>query len=207
MRDHDAVSDEREPLKILVLSASLRDGSLNTRLARLAADAVGRHGAVADLASMRDFDAPSYDGDLEASDGMPPGAQAFRERLEAADGFVIASPEYNASMPGVLKNAIDWVSRPTDGENLVALSGFRGKVAGLMAASISPFGGLRGISHLRQILSTIQVTVATEQVLVPFAQSAFDEDRRLKEALPAQLLGGLAARVIDLAERLEPPIS
>jgi NAD(P)H-dependent FMN reductase len=104
----------------------------------------------------------------------------------------------------VLKNAIDWVSRPTDGEPLTALSAYRGKVAGLVAASISPFGGLRGITQLRQILTTIQVMVATEQVLIPAAHAAFDEEGRLKEALPAQLLAGLAARVIDLAERLAP---
>ena len=102
-----------------------------------------------------------------------------------------------------MQNAIDWASRPTDGESLVALSAFRGKVAGLMAASISPFGGLRGITHMRQILGTIQTLVATEQVLVPFAYGAFEEGGALKEQLPAQLLGGLAARVIDLAERLK----
>lgn len=105
------MSDQREPVKILVFSASLRAESLNTRLATLAAASIERHGATADLASMRDFDAPSYDGDLEAAEGMPPGPQAFRERLAASHGFVIASPEYNASIPGVIKNAIDWVSR------------------------------------------------------------------------------------------------
>ena len=104
------MSDHLEPVKILVFSASLRAESPNTRLATLAADAIERHGATADPASMRDFDAPSYDGDPEAAEGMPPGPQAFCVRLEASHGFVITSPEYNAAVPGVLMNAIDTTS-------------------------------------------------------------------------------------------------
>lgn len=193
-------------VRLLAFSGSTRAGSLNQTLIDLAVAEARARGAEVTEIRLKDFNLPLYDGDLEAS-AFPQGARDLKALFRSHHGFLIASPEYNGGVSGVLKNAIDWVSRPTDGENLVALSGFRGKVAGLMAASISPFGGLRGISHLRQILSTIQVTVATEQVLVPFAQSAFDEDRRLKEPLPAQLLGGLAARVIDLAERLEPPTS
>jgi NAD(P)H-dependent FMN reductase len=97
-------TDQREPLRILVFSASLRADSLNTRLAQLAAAAIEARNATVDLASMRDFDAPSYDGDDEAAKGLPPGARAFRERLEAAEGFVICARECNGSMPGVLKN-------------------------------------------------------------------------------------------------------
>jgi NAD(P)H-dependent FMN reductase len=193
-------------VRLLAFSGSTRAGSLNQTLLELAVAEARARGAEVTEVRLKAFDLPLYDGDLEAS-AFPQGAHELKALFRSHHGFLIASPEYNGGVSGVLKNAIDWVSRPTGGENLVALSGFRGKVAGLMAASISPFGGLRGISHLRQILSTIQVTVATEQVLVPFAQSAFDEDRRLKEPLPAQLLGGLVARVIDLAERLEPPIA
>jgi NAD(P)H-dependent FMN reductase len=193
-------------VRLLAFSGSTRAGSLNQTLLDLAVAEARARGAEVTEIRLKDFNLPLYDGDLEAS-AFPQGARDLKALFRSHHGFLIATPEYNGGVSGVLKNAIDWVSRPTDGENLVALSGFRGKVAGLMAASISPFGGLRGISHLRQILSTIQVTVATEQVLVPFAQSAFDEDRRLKEPLPAQLLGGLVARVIDLAERLEPPIA
>ena len=194
------------PVRLLAFSGSTRAGSLNQTLLELAVAEARARGAEVTEVRLKAFDLPLYDGDLEAS-AFPQGAHELKALFRSHHGFLIASPEYNGGVSGVLKNAIDWVSRPTDGENLVALSGFRGKVAGLMAASISPFGGLRGISHLRQILSTIQVTVATEQVLVPFAQSAFDDERRLKEPLPAQLLGGLVARVIDLAERLEPPIA
>ena len=187
-------------VKLLAFAGSTRTGSLNQALLDLAvAEARGRGAEVTSI-RLKDFILPLYDGDLEASD-FPPAARELKALFQTHQGFLIATPEYNGSVSGVLKNAIDWVSRPTDGENLVALSAFRGKVAGLMAASISPFGGLRGITHMRQILSTIQTLVATEQVLIPFAHGAF-EAGALKEALPAQLLGGLAARVIDLAKRL-----
>ncbi len=102
-------SAPRQPIRLLVFSASLRSGSLNTRLAELAAVTVEANGGEVDRASMHDFDCPSYDQDLQ-SEGFPSGAQEFRHRLELCDGLVVSAPEYNASMPGLLKNAIDWVS-------------------------------------------------------------------------------------------------
>ena len=189
-------------VKLLAFAGSTRTGSLNQALLDLAVAEARARGAEVTAIRLKDFALPIYDGDLEQAD-FPATARELKALFQAHDGFLIASPEYNGSVSGVLKNAIDWASRPTDGEALTALSAFRGKVAGLMAASISPFGGLRGITHMRQILGTIQTLVATEQVLVPFAHGAFDESWALKEALPAQLLGGLAARVIDLAERLK----
>ena len=101
----------REPVSFLVFSVSLRSGSLNGRLAELAAVTIEANGGEVELMSMRDFDAPSYDADVQAEEGFPAGAEELRRRLEACDGFVVASPEYNASMPGLLKNTIDWVSR------------------------------------------------------------------------------------------------
>ena len=102
---------ERPQLRFLVFSASLREGSLNTRLAALAARTIEDNGGEVDLASMAEFDAPSFDADRQEAEGLPPGALELQRRLSAVDAFVISSPEYNASMPGVLKNAIDWVSR------------------------------------------------------------------------------------------------
>jgi NAD(P)H-dependent FMN reductase len=113
MNDAKALGDtgSREPVRILVFSASLRKSSLNTRLASLAASVIDAEGAEVDLASMAEFDCPSYDGDAQDHDGFPTGAVELRRRVECCDGFVISSPEYNASLPGVLKNAVDWVSR------------------------------------------------------------------------------------------------
>lgn len=129
-------------LAVLVFAASLRADSLNRRLAALAARVAADHGAIVDLASMRDFDVPSYDGDVEGSDGIPKGAEEFKRRLDRCDAFIVASPEYNGSMPGLFKNLIDWTSRYRP-------QPFDGKHGLLMSASPSMVGGNRGLWALR----------------------------------------------------------
>lgn len=192
-------------VKLLAFSGSTRTGSLNQALVDLAVAQAREKGAEVTAIRLKDFDLPLYDGDIEAQ-AFPPAARDLKRLFVAHHGFLIATPEHNGSTSAALKNAIDWISRPTEpGETMVTLAAFRGKVAGLMSASIGPFGGLRGITHLRQILGTIQTVVATEQVLLPFAQNGFDENRGLKEALPAQILGTTVARVIELATCLKPP--
>src|SRR5687767_4719486 len=104
-------NEARRPIRVLTFAASLRRDSLNVRLLSVARSIVARVGAEVDAATMGEFDCPSYDGDVETKDGIPSGASRFRERLLACDAFVISSPEYNGSMPGVLKNVIDWASR------------------------------------------------------------------------------------------------
>src|SRR5258706_7411806 len=155
-------------VKLLAFAGSTRSGSLNQALLDLAVAEARARGAEVTEIRLKDFDLPLYDGDLDVS-AFPGAARELKSLFQSHQGLLIASSEYYGSVSGLLKNAIDWASRPTDGEALTALSAFRGKVAGLMAASISPFGGLRGITHMRQILATIQTLVATEQVLVPFA--------------------------------------
>ena len=113
------------------------------------------------------------------------------------DGFLIASPEYNASVTPVLKNAIDWASRPIKGKGTP--SPFKGKVAALMSASPGSLGGLRGLSHLRAILENLGVLVIPEQVAVPSSHKAFDEDGSLKEKKMQLSLEALGARVAELA--------
>ena len=188
-------------VKLLAVSGSTRSGSFNQRLLDIAVGLAREAGAEVTCISLRDYHLPLYDGDLEA-EAFPEVADRLRALFIGHDGFLIASPEFNGSVSGVLKNAIDWASRPRPGESLVALPAFRGKVAGLMSASISPFGGLRGLLALRQILGTIQTLVATEQVLVPFAERAFDGPE-LVEPMPKQLLPVLVNRVIFLAKALK----
>jgi chromate reductase len=130
------------PLKVLVFAASLRAESLNRNLAALAAQVAAENGATVDHASLREFDVPSYDGDLEASQGIPNGAAEFKRRLEDCDAFIVSSPEYNGSMPGVFKNLIDWTSRYRP-------QPFDGKHGLLMSASPSMVGGNRGLWALR----------------------------------------------------------
>jgi NAD(P)H-dependent FMN reductase len=113
-------------LNVLVIAASLRDDSMNHKLANRVARACKDHGANVDLATLRDFAVPLYDGDLEKADGIPAGAEELKRRLVASDAFLIASPEYNGSMPGTVKNLIDWVARfrpqPFDGHHAMLLS-------------------------------------------------------------------------------------
>ena len=187
------MSDERQPLKILVFSASLRAESLNTRLARLAADAVERHGATADLASMHDFDAPSYDGDVEAADGMPPGPAAFRARFEAAQGFVIASPEYNASMPGVLRNAIDWVSRARP-------QPFNERHGLLLSASPSMVGGNRGLWSLRVPLEHLGARIYPDMFSLAQAHNVLDSAGQIADERLRARFDDTIANFLDLVE-------
>ncbi|WP_298017380.1 NADPH-dependent FMN reductase [uncultured Parasphingopyxis sp.] len=187
-------------VKIGIIAGSLREGSYNAKLANLAAEDARTLGADVTAIDLAEFDLPIYHHAIE-TDAFPDAALRLKETLKAQDALLIASPEYNGSIPGLLKNTIDWASRPTDGEGLVALSAFRDKAAGIMSASISPFGGLRGLAHLRQILSTIQMVVHPAQVSVPVAHQAFDGDR-LVDDLPRQLLADMVGKVAAMAEGL-----
>ncbi len=184
---------DREPLRILVFSASLRAGSLNTRLARLVATAVERNGASVDFASMRDFDAPSYNGDVESADGMPPGAHALRKRLTASDGVVIVSPEYNASMPGALKNVIDWVSRASP-------QPFNEQHGLLLSASPSMVGGNRGLWSLRVPLEHLGARIYPDMFSLAQASTAFDDTGELVDERLRARFSDTIAKFLDLVE-------
>lgn len=187
--------------KIAVIVGSTRDGSFNRALGALAAAQLAAHGAEVTVVDLAALDLPMYTAALEA-DAFPADALVLKKILAAQDGLLIVSPEYNGSIPALLKNAIDWASRPTDGEGPLALTAFRGKAAAIMGASISPFGGIRALAHLRQILGTIQMLVIPDQVLVPNAHAAFDEAGQLKEALPASLVDMTTARLVAVAKAL-----
>lgn len=191
--------------RLLAFAGSTRAGSYNQRLVDIAAQHARDAGAEVTSIHLKDFALPHYDEDMEAT-AFPAKAHDLRALFIAHDGFLIASPEYNGGISGVLKNAIDWASRPLPGEPMSALTAFRGKVAGVMSASISPFGGLRGIMQLRQILGTIQTIVATENILVPLASKAFDGPA-LVDPMPAQLLPVMARRVVQLATALSPRLN
>ena len=135
-------AQHREPVRFLAFSASLRAESLNSELIRLAATTIEANEGEVELAAMHDFDVRSYNADVKSEEGFPPAAEEFRRRLEASDAFVIAAPEYNFSLPGVLKNAIDWVSR-------FSPQPFNERHGLLMSASPSMAGGNRGLWALR----------------------------------------------------------
>jgi len=187
--------------KIAVVVGSTRDGSFNKMLGELAVASLVAQGADVTRVDLSTFDLPLYSAALEAG-AFPADALRLKGILAAQDGHIYVSPEYNGSLPPLLKNAIDWASRPTGDEGLVALTAYRGKVAAIMSASLSPFGGLRALLHLRQILSTIQMLVIPEQVAIPAAYAAFDEQGALKDALPASLVDITTARLIAVAKAL-----
>jgi chromate reductase len=161
-----------EPVRFLVFSASLRDASLNSQLARLAARVIEQQGGRVDLAAMADFDVPSYDQDTQDEKGFPPGAAEFHRRLEANDAFVIASPEYNASIPGLLKNAIDWVSRYRP-------QPFNERHGLLLSASPSMVGGNRGLWALRAPLEHLGARVFPDMFSLAQAHQAFNFEGRI----------------------------
>ncbi len=184
---------QREPIRVLVFSASLRAASLNTRLASLAAKSITAHGASSDMAMMEEFDMPCYDQDEQDAHGFPPGAQELRRRLEANDAFVIASPEYNASMPGVIKNAIDWVSRFTP-------QPFNERHALLLSASPSMSGGNRGLWALRVPLEHLGARVFPDMYSLAMANKAFKPDGEIADAKLSERFERTIASFLDLVE-------
>ncbi|MDE1920197.1 MAG: NAD(P)H-dependent oxidoreductase [Candidatus Omnitrophica bacterium] len=165
--------------KILAFAGSTREGSFNKQLVKIAAQGARAAGAQVTVLDLRDLPMPLYDGDLEAGQGLPENAGKFRKLMLEHDGLLISAPEYNSSISGVLKNTIDWASRPVAGEPPLAC--FAGKVAGLMSASPGALGGLRGLVTVRSVLSNIRVIVLPDQVAVPKAHEAFGPDGKLKD--------------------------
>ncbi len=160
--------------KILAFAGSARADSYNKKLVKVAAAGAEKAGAEVTFVDLRHYSMPLYDGDLESRDGVPANARKFRELMLAHQGLLIASPEYNSSISPLLKNCIDWVSRPVDAQE--GLAPFKDKVAVLMSASPGGFGGLRGLTHVRSILSNIGVLVMPDQLAVGRAHEAFDSD-------------------------------
>lgn len=185
---------------IVALAGSLRRDSLNRTLVTNAARGAEAAGATVTLLDLREYPLPVFDQDLEASEGLPEAAMAIKSILRPADGLLIASPEYNSSVTAALKNMIDWASRPLDGEPPMA--SFRGKVAGLMAASPGGLGGLRGLVHLRAILGNIGVIVLPDQRAVGGAHDAFDESGVLKDEKTRTAIEAIGAEVATAATRL-----
>lgn len=183
----------RETVNYLVFAASLRAGSLNQRLADLAVRTLTTNGGVVDVATMAEFDCPSYNQDTDGDEGLPPGADALRRRLSANDAFVIVSPEYNASMPGVIKNAIDWVSRSRP-QPFNAMHGL------LMSASPSMVGGNRGLWSLRIPLEHLGARLHPDMFSLAQADQAFGDDGALGDPALAERFELTVSAFMDLVE-------
>jgi chromate reductase, NAD(P)H dehydrogenase (quinone) len=188
-------------LKILLIPGSLRTGSLNEKLAALIAHEVVHVGAEATRISLADFPLPIYDGDLQAKSGVPKNAVNLKRMMAAHHGVVIVTPEYNSSVPALVKNAIDWVSRVQD---LHEVRGqvFRERPFAIAAASESRLGGARALAALRLILSACQATVIPSQLALSFASDAYDDTDRLKHAADAEALRALVRQLIEFSQRM-----
>jgi chromate reductase, NAD(P)H dehydrogenase (quinone) len=182
--------------KLLFIAGSARAGSLNRRLAKLAAAIAAANGVPATFADLGDYPLPVYDGDAEAKDGLPDNARKLKELMMIHKGVFIAAPEYNASITPLLKNTLDWISRvKTPGE--APLLVFKSRVFALGAASPGSFGGLRGCLATRQVLELgLGALVLPDQILVSKAAAAFDEQGHLTDK---ELHGQLKAVVERLA--------
>ena len=169
-----STTEKHQPSRILVFSASLRKDSLNTKLAKLAASIIERNGGIVDFANMSEFDCPSMNQDLEMNNFHPAGAEEFRKRILANDAFVISSPEYNGSMPGFLKNTIDWVSR-------FRPQPFNERHALIMSASPSMGGGSHGLWSLRIPLEKLGSNVFSAMFSLASAHKAFTADGKMSD--------------------------
>jgi chromate reductase len=189
-------------MKILVIPGSLRTGSHNARLAALVTKELALAEADVTRISLSDYPLPLYDGDLETKSGPPPNAIQLKRMLSVHAGVFIVTPEYNASVPALLKNTIDWMSRVRErGEAPLAV--FKRRAFALAAASPGPFGGMRSLLALRQVLEIgCGALVIPEQVAVPRADEAFDDSDNLKDEQLAASLKTAVRALIDAAQRL-----
>ena len=188
------------PVRIATLCGSLRGESYNRKLLNLAEDSLCRAGAELDRLDLHDFVLPLYDGDIESEKGLSREAWTLKARIAAAQGIIIASPEYNGSIPGTLKNAIDWTSR--GGSNP-----WQGKVVGLMGATTGMWGTQRMMPHLRQSLHILAAQVIPQQVNVREARKVWDESGNLLDDKLPTHIEKFVQEFLRVVERLklDPP--
>ena len=188
-------------LKILVIPGSLRTGSLNAKLAAVAAHELAQAGAEVSRVSLADFPLPIYDGDLQTRSGVPKNAVNLKRMIGSHHGVLIVTPEYNASIPPLVKNTIDWVTRVHDPHE-VRGQVFRGRPFAMAAASNSRLGGSRSLAALRLILSSCQALVIPNQLALSFAGEAYDDMDRLKHPADIEALAALVRQLIEISQRL-----
>jgi len=188
--------------KILVIPGSLRSGSHNVRLAALASKELVLAEADVTRISLADYPLPIFDADQARDQGPPPQAMNLKRLVCAHRGVFITSPEYNASITPLIKNAIDWISTVREaGEP--QLAAFADRVFALGAASPGRSGGMQSLIAMRQVLAVgCRALVIPEQITIPNAATAFDEMDQLTDASAAAQLKTVARRLVDYARLL-----
>ena len=188
-------------LKILVIPGSLRSGSLNAKLAAVATHELVQMGAEVTRISLSDFPLPIYDGDLQAKSGVPKHAVNLKRMIGAHHGVLIVTPEYNSSVPALVKNTIDWVTRVQDAHETRGQV-FRERAFAIAAASESRLGGTRALAALRLILSACHASVIPNQLALSFAGAAYDDMDRLKHPGDIEALNAVVRQLIDASQRM-----
>lgn len=176
-------------MRILSFAGSLRADSFNKKLAREALRLAIEAGATGDVIDLKDYPMPPYDGDIETASGLPESVKTLSAKIAAADALMVATPEYNGSIPGVLKNVLDWLSR----DKPVSL---RGKSLLLLAASPGALGGVRGLWHTRVPFEALGVHVFPGMMALPGAAHAFDGSGKLKDERPLAQLKALVEQYL-----------
>lgn len=187
-------------IKILFFAGSLRKDSYNKKLAKIAFD-LAKNNVDATFIDLKDYPMPMYDGDFEAENGLPENALKLKEMFIQTHGIFIAAPEYNSSITPLLKNTLDWISRPSskDEKPLIA---FDEKVFALCAASPGSLGGLRGLVPLRLMLSNIKSLVIPNQLTISKANEAFDENGNLKDKDKLLQLQNVLDQLIEFSSKV-----
>jgi chromate reductase, NAD(P)H dehydrogenase (quinone) len=188
-------------LKILVIPGSLRTGSHNARLAAAAAYQFAQAGTEVTRISLADFPLPIYDGDLQSKSGVPKHAINLKRMIGAHHGVLIVTPEYNSSVPPLIKNTIDWVTRVQDAHEARGQV-FRERPFAIAAASENRLGGTRCLAALRLILSACHASVIPNQLALSFADQAYDDMDRLKHPADIEALNALVRQLIDVSQHL-----
>lgn len=186
--------------RILAFSGSTRANSFNQRLVSAAADIARDQGADVTLVTLKDYPMPLFNQDEEAEHGQPTGAAELKTLCRSHDAFLISAPEYNGSITPLLKNTLDWLSRQHGDEP--TLAAYQNKTAALLGASGGGLGGMRGLVHVRQILTNLGVTVLPKQYAMGGANEAFDDDGALIRDKDKNAVSAVTERLVDVVSRL-----
>ncbi len=187
---------------ILAFAGSSRKDSWNRKVLEVAVAGARDAGANVTVANLADYAMPIYNADWHAENGVPPAMRELRKLMMAANGLLIASPEYNASLTPLLKNTIDWLSQDVGKEkDENGNAPFEGKIGGLMGASNGGFGTIRALPHVSYILSNLGVFMLPV-VAVPAVGKAFDEQGNMTNERAKKMLSGLGARLAGTIVKL-----
>ena len=186
--------------KLLAFAGSAKETSVNRRALAVAAEGAREAGATVTVIDLRDYPLPIMDEDLEAAGGQPENAGRLQTLFGGHDGLLLACPEYNSSITPLLKNTIDWVSRPdADG---TGLRYYKGKTAGLIGASPGGLGGLRGLTHVRAILSNLGMIVIPNQIAVSGAPKIFDDAGRVTDEDQKKKIRAVGVALAEVTAKL-----